>query len=160
MSILPHDNFKSSRNPNKMERNFYKIWVAMMSRCSGKEQRDKKWYFDKGVKVCEEWKDFSCFFIDMWRSYAIHRQGFDSTELDRIDSNGNYSKNNCRWVTRLENMNNTRNVRKIKGKTITEWANILKIKRGTIARRLDQGWTDDEIVNHSFGSKSRHLLTK
>jgi hypothetical protein len=159
MSILPHNKFKSSSNPNKVERKFYKVWVAMKSRCSSKEQRDKKWYFDKGVKVCERWQDFNYFFIDMWDSYNLHRELNDSdTELDRIDSNGHYSKINCRWITRLENMNNTRNVRRIKGKTITEWSEILKIKRGTLARRLDQGWSEEEILSHPFGGKSRNKL--
>ncbi len=159
MSILPHDRFKSSSNPNRVERKFYKIWVAMVSRCSGKEQRDKKWYFDKGVRVSDRWKDFNYFFIDMWDSYTLHRQMFNSdTELDRKDSNGNYSKINCHWVTRLENMNNTRNVRRIKGKTITELSKILNIKRGTLVRRLEQGWKDDEIINHPFGGKSRNKI--
>lgn len=155
MSILPHDKFKSSCNPNKVERKFYKVWVAMIARCSNKNtSRDKQWYFDKGVKVCDRWKDFNYFFIDMWDSYNLHRTlNNNDTELDRIDSNGDYSKMNCRWITRLENMNNTRNVRRIKGKTITEWSKILNVKRGTLARRLDQGWTADEIINHPLGAK-------
>ncbi len=133
----------------------------MISRCSGKEQRDKKWYFDKGVRVCDRWQDFNCFFIDMWDSYMLHREMFSGdTELDRIEGDGNYSKANCHWSTRLENMNNTRNVRRIKGKTITEWSKILGIKRGTLARRCDQGWSDDEILGHPFGGKSRDKLLK
>jgi len=132
----------------------------MVYRCSGKEQKSRKWYFDKGVRVCDRWKDFNYFFIDMWDSYTLHRHMFiDDTELDRIDPNGNYSKINCRWVTLLENMNNTRNVRRIKGKTITEWSGILKIKRGTLARRLDQGWSEEEILSHPCGGKSRHITS-
>lgn len=147
MSILPHNKFKSSSNPNKVERKFYKVWVAMKSRCSNKEQRDKKWYFDKGVKVCERWQDFNYFFIDMWDSYNLHRELNDSdTELDRINNDKGYSKINCHWATRLENMNNTGNVKKIKGKTLTQWAKELGVKREALVQRRDKGWSDKDII--------------
>lgn len=159
MSILPHNRFKSSSNPNKVERNFYKVWVAMISRCSGKTVKDRKWYFDRGINVSKRWKDFNYFFIDMWDSYLVHRNMFNNdTELDRIKSDKGYYKTNCRWATRLENMNNTKNVRRINGKTLTEWSKIIDVSRDTLARRVEQGWSDKKVLFHPFGSKPRKII--
>lgn len=140
--------FKSSCNPNKIERNFYKVWSEMSRRCRQKTtERNNKSYFNKGVKVCERWTNFDNFFIDMWDSYKLHRLlNNNNTELDRINNNNGYSKINCRWVTRLENMNNTSNVKKIKGKTLTQWAKELGVKREALVQRRDKGWSDKDII--------------
>jgi hypothetical protein len=160
MSILPHNKFKSSMNPNKVERNFYKVWSEMKRRCTHKTYpRNDKSYFDKGIKICDRWTDFNNFFIDIWDSYKLHRQLNDNdTELDRINNKKGYSKINCRWATRLENMNNIGNNKKIKGKTLSEWSEILNVKKGTLARRQAQGWSDKEVLFHPFGGKSRNKI--
>jgi len=147
MSIV-HPKFKSSRNPNKVERNFYKVWSEMKRRCTHKTtKRNDKSYFSKGVSVCEKWMVFDFFFLDMWSSYLSHRELNDNdTELDRIDNNKGYSKKNCHWVTRLENMNNTSNVKKIRGKTLTQWAKELGVKRAALVQRRDKGWSDEDII--------------
>lgn len=132
----------------------------MKRRCTQETtKRNNKSYFLKGVTVCNRWKTFDFFFIDMWSSYLSHRElNGEDTELDRINNNNGYSKNNCRWVTRFENMNNIDNNKKIEGKTLSEWAKIMGIKKGTLARRYYQGWSDDEIINHPFGGKSRNKI--
>lgn len=147
MSIV-HSKFKSSLNSNKVERNFYKVWSEMSRRCrKSTTPKNDKSYFDKGLKVCSRWEKFDYFFIDMWSSYLLHRDRHENnTELDRINNNKGYSPSNCRWVTRIENMNNTGNVRKIKGKTLTQWAKILKVKREALVQRRDKGWSDDDVI--------------
>jgi hypothetical protein len=160
MSIV-HPKFKSSCNPDKVERNFYKVWSEMKRRCTHETtKRNNKSYYSKGITVCDRWKTFDFFFLDMWNSYRLHRGlNNNNTELDRIDNNKGYSKTNCRWATRLENMNNIENNKIIKGKTLSEWSKITGIKKGTLARRQRQGWSDDKIINHPFGSKPKHLIT-
>jgi len=154
---MPHDKFKSSNNPNKIERKFYKVWSEMVRRCRGNtSKRNDRSYYNKGIVVSSRWKEFDYFFIDMWDDYLFHRKmNNGDTELDRINNMKGYCKKNCRWSTRLENMNNISNVRIVYGKTLTEWAKILNIKRGTLSRRYEQGWSNDEIVTHPFGRKSR-----
>ena len=158
--------FKSSRNPNKVERNFYKVWSEMKRRCSNKTtKRNNKSYFDKGVKICERWKDFNFFFIDMWESYLLHRESnYEDTELDRINNEEGYSKVNCRWVTRLENMNNTGNVRKLNGKTFSQWADELGIDRRTLLQRYyAYGWSIERTLSAKLekrGPKKKGSLLK
>lgn len=68
--------------------------------------------------------------------------------IDRIDVNGNYCPENCRWITMAEQQKNKRNVSKISWNgethTLPEWAGILGIKYGTLWKRLHDGMTIDE----------------
>lgn len=156
MSVkLPHKRFRSSLNPNKIERKFYKVWSEMNRRCRTKtSEKNNRAYFYKKIRVYDRWHNFDYFFIDMWDLYLLHRNINDGdTELDRIDNSKGYSKNNCRWVTREENMNNTDVVRKINGKTLAEWSKITGVKHETLAARLEKGWPGKKVLNYKFGSK-------
>lgn len=82
----------------------YKTWVAINHRCHGKGTKDRiyQWYRDKGIVVCDEWRNS----YPVFRDWALSH-GFETgLTIDRIDSDGNYCPNNCRWVTRSENSKN------------------------------------------------------
>ena len=84
----------------------YHIWINMRLRCSSKcPQQIKKYYYDRGIKVCDEWNQsggFDAFISHVgWKPSPLH-------SLDRIDNNGNYEPNNVRWATQSEQMKNTR----------------------------------------------------
>lgn len=83
----------------------YEVWEGMKSRCFNKNASNYKNYGGRGIKVCDQWKDFSAFDLDMGASW---RQGL---EIDRINNDGDYEPNNCRWVTHQENSSNTRRSR-------------------------------------------------
>lgn len=81
----------------------YHTWSRMRQRCSNPKRPDYKYYGGRGIKVCREWeKSFQNFFKDMGYRPTIDHQ------LDRIDNNKGYSKNNCRWVKKIPQMQNTR----------------------------------------------------
>lgn len=132
-----------------MERKFYQSWIAMRFRCSSKTSGNtRKRYFERDIKVCEDWNDFEKYKADMWDSYCIHysRHGPD-TQLDRIGNDKGYSRKNCRWVTKKENCNNRHNRQVFKGQTLTEWAKELNIKRSTLAQRYYvYGWSLDRVL--------------
>lgn len=77
----------------------YNIWSCMRQRCNNPKHTAAKWYYEKGIKLCDEWANsFSAF--EKWS----HENGYEeSLSIDRIDSNKNYEPSNCRWITREEN---------------------------------------------------------
>lgn len=124
----------------------YKIWRQMKQRCFVPKRAFFKDYGGRGITVEEKWrKSFTAFWSDMKDSY------FDGATLDRIDVNGNYSRENCRWATRKEQMMNRRdNIYLRVGsevRHIDEWAELKGVNSKTLRSRKFMGWSDEDIVN-------------
>lgn len=79
----------------------YNAWLNMRSRCSNESGPGWKNYGGRGITYCSAWEDFANFLHDMGESPI-------GLSLDRIDNDGNYEKDNCRWATRLEQVHNRR----------------------------------------------------
>ena len=127
---------------------FYRAWVNMKTRCNNPNISYFNRYGGRGIKVCKKWQSFDGFIDDMYDSYK------DNLTLDRVDNNGNYCKENCRWATSREQAQNTRNIDKaIKIKymgikdTIKNWAEYFGIKRRTLsARIIDYKWSIEKSL--------------
>ena len=108
----------------------YGIWKAMRKRVNNKNTTCYKNYGGRGIEVCERWKLYTNFHEDMSISY---RAGLT---LDRIDNEKGYSKENCKWATRMEQSRNRRNVPiynyKKESMTVGEYAKKYGIKMGTL----------------------------
>lgn len=79
----------------------YRIWAGIIDRCLNANNKSYNYYGGRGIKICESWKNFQNFIKDM-------DEVPPGMEIDRIDPDGNYEIDNCRWVTRQENVANRR----------------------------------------------------
>lgn len=123
----------------------WNVWHSMKERCETPTAQAWKNYGGRGIKVCERWsKSFEAFLEDMGPTYQ------KGLTLDRIDVNGNYCPENCRWITMKEQARNKRGNRFIdtpKGRmTVAEASETFEINVTTILYRLDHGVTGDLLL--------------
>lgn len=125
---------------NKRFTREWRIWRAMKTRCTNENQPQYHNYGGRGIQVCKEWSEnFMSFYNDMGES----PEGYS---LDRIDVNGNYCKENCKWSTVSEQLRNKTNNRKINGICITDIDKSLGSKQGMVAKRIKRGWTEKRAI--------------
>jgi hypothetical protein len=121
----------------------YSLWGQMRSRCSNPATTGYANYGGRGIKCCLRWADFLAFAADM----GPRPNGYT---LDRIDVNGDYEPNNCRWASRATQANNTtRTVRLcLDGESLTllEVAARFGLKANTLRTRLHRGWALAEAI--------------
>jgi hypothetical protein len=121
----------------------YRAWAGMHRRCRDNKGKSRKWYFEKGIRVCERWKLFENFLADMGEVPV-------GLWLDRIDGNKGYEPSNCRWAdlkTQSRNKSDNRFL-SIDGesKTLVEWSELSGVNCKTIASRLRLGWPEKKAV--------------
>lgn len=139
---------------------FYFTYRNIVNRCDYKKDDSYYLYGKRGIK--NEWKTFKDFYKDMFKSYIKHikKYGKKNTTIDRIDSNGNYCKDNCRWVTNKQQQRNRRDARLLTYKGITKplykWADDLGIKYNTIANRWHMGWSHKKIIEEPIMTRRRN----
>ena len=124
----------------------YQIWADMKDRCYNLKSASYKDYGGRGIKVCEVWiKDFVCFY-----NWAIENGYNDTLSIDRVNVNGNYEPDNCRWATYKEQANNKRNTRMItiygETKTAYEFEKQYGIKAHLLVDRYDKGYRNEKLV--------------
>lgn len=125
---------------NKVTR-IYKCWSGIIDRCN--PRTDSKNYSNRGIDVCDEWKDFTTFM-----DWSYENGYTDKLTIDRIDNDGNYSPSNCRWVDMKIQGRNRRTNREITidgvTKCVTEWCEVYGIHYETARSRLNNGWGELE----------------
>ena len=132
----------------------YGSWTNMRRRCYAPKTPQFSGYGGRGITVCDEWRDsFDQFLHDM--GLAPSR----GHTLDRIDNDGPYSPENCRWATRKEQNNNRRDNHKIayagKVMTLAQWSDYLGIPCVTLRSRIWRGWPIERAFTRHV-AKSRH----
>ena len=129
----------------------FSVWQGMKSRCYCAGRKDFKHYGARGIAVCDAWKhDFPAF-----RSWALSSGYSDGLSIDRIDVNGDYCPDNCRWVTQTDQVRNRRNSIRYKGLSLKEWSAITGINYYTLHDRITKcGWPFEKAIRTP--SRSKH----
>lgn len=126
----------------------YGTWCKMRARCNSQKDGNYKNYGGRGIKVCDEWNASPLPFISWAESHGWY-DGCGLT-LDRIDCNGDYSPDNCRWANCKTQSNNKRTNHYItyKGETHTtaEWAEIIGISLSGLHKRLKNNWSLEDAL--------------
>ena len=122
----------------------YKAWLHMIQRCTNLNDSSYKHYGGRGIKVCEAWRKFENFLEDMGERPK-------NMTLDRVDNDGNYCPENCRWATRSEQQRNRRNTIfiTIYGVTqpLAEWCETYNSNYNMVYGRIYRcGWTPEEAL--------------
>lgn len=130
----------------------YDIWACMKNRCVNPTHKYFHRYGGRGISVCVDWRNS----YEKFRDWALVNGYADDLTIDRIDNNGNYCPENCRWITQKEQGKNRENSRVYQGKGVSEWADELGMKKRTIQGRLDRGWRWEDVVSIPFKGVKRY----
>lgn len=136
----------------KKQKHFlYRRWLAMNARCKNVSHPKYKNYGGRGIRV--KWGSFEDFKKDMLSEYK------PGLTLDRVNVDGDYSKENCRWATQKQQNNNRTNNFYVtysgERKTLAQWSRFLNIRYGTLFNRLRSGFSVEEACGFPTGSLPR-----
>ena len=129
----PHTTHGKTHDP------VYRIWQGMKERCFNENSARYPYYGGRGITVCSEWKnDFSAFY--KWAMENGYEHGLS---LDRIDNNGNYCPNNCRWASRSTQARNKRVTIMVTvngdTKSLSDWSDITGVNVDALRERYRKG---------------------
>ena len=127
----------------------YGIWQNMLNRCRNPNVKCYAVYGGRGIYVCDEWKTQDSGFINFY-NWSMSNGYTEELTIDRIDVNGPYSPDNCRWVSWEVQILNKRNSLTLTYNDINlpiiEWSKITGIPYGTIYNRMQKGWTPEQVL--------------
>ena len=136
----------------KSRNNIYRIWFGIKERCLNKKRHEYYYYGGRGITICDEWLNFENFYRDMGERPS------ENHSVDRVDNSKGYCKENCRWATKKEQMNNTRKSKIVEykgvSKTIAEWEDHLSIRKGTLRTRINRGWDIERAFEENIHIKN------
>lgn len=146
----------------------YKTWTNIKTRCHNPLCSEYERYGGRGITICKEWENFEAFMdwaIKNGYSEECYIGGRHKLSIDRINNDGNYCPENCRWITQKEQARNKSNNRflEYRGKVycLSELAEISTVTVDTLRQRLKKGFSVEEAVDTpSRTNKRRELKCK
>ena len=150
---------KASITHEKKKKKLYFVWNAIKTRCENEKSKSYRDYGGRGIKLCTESHDPSEFI--QWALKSGYKYGY---EIDRIDVNGDYEPNNCRWITKEENANNKRNNKAIEyngeKKTLAQWARYFEVNYKNLSRNIIKGYGLEDAVKRIKSGDRSHRGSK
>ena len=143
---MPETQRKTYPSTAKYSSRLYRTWSDMRHRCNSPKAFNYADYGGRGIKICDEWQRY-----DNFKSWADNSGYSDDLSIDRINNDGGYSPENCRWATPKQQSNNRRNTLYLtfngSNKALAEWAEIYGIDRSTLAGRIyKRGWDAERAL--------------
>ena len=133
----------------------YRIYYHMRDRCYNPNSASYPFYGGRGIRIDAAWNTFEAF-----QSWAEESGYNDSLTIDRINVFGNYSPDNCRWITLREQQWNTTRSHTItignETRTIQGWADETGLSRSTILSRMQRGLSPEEAVLRPKNSRKEN----
>lgn len=147
-----------SENDIYNDKRLRKIWESMHERCEYEKHPQYNNYGGRGISVCNEWSEYIPF-----AKWAFSNGYADYLSIDRIDVDGMYEPNNCRWATMKEQANNKRSNRIVvyEGSeyTLTELAELIGMNKTTLKERLNMGWSVEDAANRPVRLRTKGYRT-
>lgn len=135
----------------------YKEWIQIKSRCYNKNHHKYPRYGGRGIVMCDEWLNSPLEFAK-WMNETKPKDGYYT--IDRIDNDGPYSPENCKWSTRKEQQRNTSQNRilEFNGEShcMSEWAEIMGINYKLLSNRISKGWSIERALTEPVNKKHSH----
>ncbi len=136
----------------------YLHWLDIKERCYQPSSSQYARYGGRGITMCDRWKhSFEAFLADMGERP-------DNLSIDRIDNDGPYSPENCRWATTKQQANNRRSNRRLAfggvSLTVSEWADVLCIDKNVLYLRLRNSWSVEETLTIPVGGRRKRSPTR
>jgi hypothetical protein len=147
---------KATSKHNLSNTRLYRIWNNMRTRCNKEYSDNYALYGERGISVCEDWDNTEDGFENFYM-WSIRNGYSDNLTIDRVDNNGNYCPENCRWVTQHEQTRNKRNNRyyQIDGckKLLVDIATEHNLKLETLKGRLERGYSLEDALEKETTKK-------
>ena len=149
--------FKSNIKHGKCYSQIYHVWANMKKRCYNKNSEDYYLYGGRGIQVSKDWFKFEKFYLDLG---DVPRNKY----LERINNNGNYCKENCKWATLSEQSRNTRRnhlvIYKNKTQPLINWAEELNMSYTMLRKRLREGWSIEKVFETPTNDHVHYITYK
>lgn len=162
--LKKHNKYNSLAHNHKEYLSEYRIWNAMKRRCQNPDCDMYYCYGDRGIKVCDRWlgeKGFINFYMDMGKR-PMDGDG-RAYQIDRIDTNGDYTPENCRWVPATKNSRNRRNnvIFLVNGEKmcLKEVAELFGFNRGSLGERMRKTGEDKYMALYHILEWKGYKLT-